>query len=101
MIVQVMADLIDQYLRIGDLVGFIIAVYTSLIGQVFYGLILLIITVPLYIRTQSIMYCSILWIVINSILVVMVPTPGFNLAYVLLAAGIAGILFELFRAVKG
>jgi len=98
---QIVMNLIDQYLRNGDLVGFIIAVYTSLIGQVFYGIMMVIVTVPLYVRTQSVMYCSILWVTVSGLLSALIPTAGFNISYVLLAAGIAGILFELFRAVKG
>ena len=69
LIIQVAADLLDQYLQGGDLVGFIIAVYTSLIGEIFFGLIILIVSIPLYLRTQSVMYCSILWITVSSLLI--------------------------------
>jgi len=89
-------NLLQQYLRIGDVSGFAIAIYTQSMGDIFFGLILLALTIPLYIRTQSLGYISILWITVSSLIETLVPTPGINLGKIILVIGVAGVLYSLF-----
>jgi len=86
-----------QYLINGDLIGFINAVFTSRLGELWYALIVFAITFPLYLRTQSLIFVCILWILLGNILVVMVPISVFKLGYVLMVIGIGGLLYKLFR----
>lgn len=90
-----MDDFLTQYLFQGDLVGFIIAVWTSSMGQMFYGMLIAILTVPLYMRTQSLTYVSILWLLSWGILQTMLPLAVWNIGHVFLILGTGGLLFKL------
>lgn len=90
-------SLLWQYLHTGDLAGFVIACYTQLIHQMFYVVVLLMLMVPIYIRSQSITYVAILWILFASVLIPLFPAVAWPLGYVLLAMGV-GVL--LYRAVR-
>jgi hypothetical protein len=85
------------YLWAGDFFGFIIAVYTSSFGSVdiFFGVVIMLVMVPLYIRTKSLMFMSILWILLGSLFLVAMPIVS-GLAVLLLVLGIGSMLFELF-----
>jgi len=87
-----------QYLLNGDLIGFINAIYISLIGELFYGLIVLMVTVPIYIRTQSLGYVCIVWLLVGALLQVVLPVATFNIGWVFIVLGLAGILWKLFVA---
>jgi hypothetical protein len=85
------------YLWAGDFFGFIIAVYTSSFGSVdiFFGVVIMLVMVPLYIRTKSLMFMSILWILLGSLFLIATPLIS-GLAVLLLVLGIGSMLFELF-----
>jgi len=85
------------YLWAGDFFGFIIAVYTSSFGSVdiFFGVVIILVMVPLYIRTKSLMFMSILWILLGSLFLIATPLIS-GLAVLLLVLGIGSMLFELF-----
>lgn len=89
-------ELLWQYLQQGDLVGFATALFTSVLGDLFYALILLALTLPLYIRTQSLSYVAVLWIVLSGALVVLVPAEAQRLLRLLFVLGVAAILLKLF-----
>jgi len=91
-----MSDLITQYLLQGDLVGFIFAVFTSSMGEYFYGIIVLVLTVPLYIRTQSLTYVYLLWALLGGILTALLPLGVLSVANIFLALGIGGLLYKLY-----
>jgi len=94
-------NLIEQYLLNNDLIGFIIAIYTSVLGQLFYGVLVMIITVPLYMRTQSLSYVTILWILMGTLIETVLPIAVFNIGHVLIVLGIAGLLYKLFTSERG
>lgn len=86
--------LIDQYLALGDVSGFIIAIYTSVMGDVFFGLLFLGFTVPIYQRTQSISFVSLLWFLAYGLLEILIPTPGLDLGKIIMAISIGVILYN-------
>ncbi len=88
-------DLLTQYLLAGDLLGFLVACYTTRIGQVFYAILALIITVPLAIRTNSISYCAIIWIVLGGLFQAAMPVIS-PVAVFLIILGVASLLYKLF-----
>jgi len=96
-----MDDLLSQYLLKGDLIGFIIALYTSVMGEVFFAFILLGISVPLYIRTQSLAYVTVVWIILGALLEAIIPTTGLSLGKILMVLGVAAILYQLFVRERG
>lgn len=88
-------SLLSTYLIAGDLLGFIMACYTTRIGQVFYAILALIITIPLAIRTQSITYVALIWLLLGGLFMWAVPTIfGVGTLFIILA--IASLLYKLF-----
>jgi hypothetical protein len=88
-------SLLLVYLQSGDLIGFIIACYTSRIGQLFYVILILCFTVPLALRTQSITYVAIVWLICGAVMIPAVPliSPA---AVILLILGIAGLIYRVY-----
>jgi len=91
-----------QYLYEGDILGFVQAVYVSAFKSVdlFYGFLMLLFTTPLYIRTRSLIFLSILWILVGGWFLVATPLVS-GLAILLMILGLAALLFKLFMYVRG
>jgi len=91
----VATDPFIQYLIEGDILGFIIACYTSPMGELFYAFVLLLIFTPLYLRTRSVGLCAILWLLLGGgfIVTTAIVSP---IAVLLTAFGLVGILYSLF-----
>ena len=90
-----------QYFYDGDYFGFIQAVYVSAFqsADILYAVLILLFTVPLYIRTKSLLLMCILWIMLGSLVIVATPlVSGF--ALFLVAFGVAGVFYRLYRSVK-
>lgn len=92
-----MTDLIDQYLLMKDLLGFIQAMYTVRIGEMIYVLWAMLIAVPIYMRTQSLTYISIVSLLFAGIVWVALPASSLHLTWVFLILGITGLIFKAFR----
>lgn len=60
-------DLLLQYLISADFLGFFIACYTTRIGEMFYSVVLLTVSVVIYLRSGSLAYAVILWIILGSL----------------------------------
>ena len=79
------------------MIGFILAIFTSSMGEYFLGFVILLVTVPLYMRTQSFTYVYLLWLIIGATsLFALVPLGAYTVAAVFTALGGAGILYKLF-----
>lgn len=94
-----MVDVIWQYLLDGDFIGFLVAVYTSQIGEFFFPLLTMIVTGVLYMRTQSLLFVSIIWIAVGGLFIGTMPVVS-PIAVLMLGFGIAGALFQLFTALR-
>jgi hypothetical protein len=93
-------DLMMYRLRSGNLVGFITLPYTNLIGNTFYGLILLLFCVPLYTRFHSLNPILFLFVVFGGaggFFTVLMPIAGLTLSWAILALGLTGLLYKVFR----
>lgn len=90
-----MSDLLSQYLMQGDFIGFINAVYMSILGELWFAIPLLILFVPLYIKTESLEFCAILWILIGGLLIAMLPAMAATTGTLLLVLGLAVLLYRL------
>lgn len=75
-----------------DYIGFAISTYTSLVGEAFWIFPYLIIFVPLYIKTESIEYCGIVFILLSSFFLTVFPAEVGTVAAVFLVIGV-GLLF--------
>jgi len=93
-------DLLLYQLNVGNFVGFIFMPYTNLVGNLFYGLVLLIFFVPLYNRYKSFSPIIILLILFGGaggILSLMVPEAGLGISWIFLIVGIGGLIYKVFR----
>ena len=93
-------DLLLQYFLNGDLLGFLTASYTTRIGQNFYAIIALILSVPLYNRTQNVMYCAVVWLLLGGLFIVAMPLVS-PVAVLLIVLAISVILLKLFTEARG
>lgn len=92
------SNLLLQYLLHGDMIGLVIAVYTSTMGEWFFGAVMLIVSVPLYIRTQSVTYCVVLWLVCSGMLMVIVPFQFQKVISLFIILTVAGIIYSLIKS---
>jgi hypothetical protein len=86
---------ISGYLAVGDFLGLVLAPYTLLLGDVFGGVVIFAIMMPLYNRTQNLDYCLVVWVMLSAALIVALPANTFRLAYVFLIIGVATLLYKL------
>jgi hypothetical protein len=88
-------SLLLTYLQTGDLIGFIMACYVTKLGQVFYAILALLLTVPLAIRTQSVVYVAVVWLVLAGVFQAAVPliAPASVLLTIL---AIAALLYKAY-----
>ncbi len=91
-------DDVDQiwvYLTNLDLLGFITACYTTRIGEFFYGFIMLVVMVAIYLRTESLTYCIIVSLLIGS-LGFFVAAPSIStIATILIVLGLIGLFYKI------
>lgn len=90
-------DLLMTYLVEGNLLGFIVACYTSRIGQFFWMIIILMFTVPLALRTNSIVYVAVVWLVLAGVFQAVIPMIS-PVAVIFVIMAITGLIY---RAVTG
>ena len=83
-----------QYLNNYDFIGFIIACWTMNLGQSFFVILALIVSVAIYIRYQNLIAIGIMWLVLGSVFIVWVPivAPFIIFAFVI---GIGSILYKV------
>lgn len=93
---------LKQFLFEGDYFGLIQAIYTNAFGSadIFYTVLSLIIVAPLYIRTKSLVFCAIAWILLGSFYIVAFPLVS-GVAVLLVAMGLASLLFKIFMRARG
>lgn len=91
-----------QFLWEGDFLGFIQAVYVASFqnSDVFYGVLTLLFTAPLYIRTKSVILVSIIWVLLGGFFITLMPIVS-GLALLLMIFGVAGLLFQVFMRIRG
>lgn len=90
-----------QYLYEGDYFGLLQSVYVTafLSADILYLAIIMLLTVPIYIKTRSLLLMCILWILLGSLVIVAVPLVS-GLAFFLVIFGFAGVLFKVFLRVR-
>ncbi|MEM1589118.1 MAG: hypothetical protein QW175_01705 [Candidatus Bathyarchaeia archaeon] len=87
-------------LRVGNFIGFIVYPYVNLIGNMFYGLIVLLVCMPLYIRyrnTTVILFIITLLGGAGGMISLLIPESGLGLAWLIFVLGLAGLIYKVFR----
>lgn len=93
-----MTEGLIQYLWNGDYLGFIRAIFVNSFGgnmDAFVAVVALCITLPLYIRTKSLMMLGILWILCGGILIAVSPVIGMFAVFFLIF-GIGAVMYRLY-----
>ena len=90
----------NYLLQTGDFVGFILYPYLNLVGNIFYGLVMLTICVPIYNRYHSFTPILIIFIIFGGaggLFTLLTPVAGLNISWIFLLLGLAGLLYRTFR----
>lgn len=90
----------STYLATGDVTGYVISIYTDVMGDLFLGVVMLAVFGGLYIRTQDIVLPAIVWILIGTALEVAIPTGGMSLGKGLVIIAIGGLFYRLFMGMR-
>jgi hypothetical protein len=92
---------IQQFIYEGDYFGLFQAIYTSafLSADIFYVFLSMAIVLPLYIRTKSLTYCALAWILLGSLFIVASPLVS-GIAVLLVAMGMASLLYKVVMRVR-
>ena len=85
----------------GDVSGAIALIYTQVLGPIFYGFLTLLVMLPLYFRTNSIVLPLGVAILLSSLFEVVLPAPGLDFARFFAILGIACGLFLLVTRGRG
>jgi len=90
-----------QYkLQTGDFVGFVLYPYLNLVGNLFYGLLMLMVCVPTYNRYKSVTPLLVLLIIFGGaagIFTLLIPEAGMGLGWIIFLIGLGGLLYKVFR----
>lgn len=91
-----------QFLYDGNFLGFLQAIYVSAFqsADLFYGVLSLFPFVALYIKTNSLLFVSIIWILVGTLFITAMPIVS-NFAVLLMAFGLAGLLYKAFSSLRG
>jgi hypothetical protein len=89
-----------QFLFAGDFVGLVVAVYTTKMGEYFFAALMLLLGVPLYIRTQSLTFVVLLWVLCSGLLLAFVPLMVSKIVGLFIILAVGGILFMLFSRLR-
>jgi len=94
-------DQARQFLLEGDIFGFLQAVYTSAFGSadVFYAFLTMAVVLPIYIRTKSLTFCAVAWIMLGSFFIVASPLVS-GIAVLLMLMGIGSLLYKVVMRVR-
>jgi hypothetical protein len=87
----------DSLFGSGDISGFIASIYTHALGPYFSGALLVTIYSLSYIRTNELLYGSILWVLIGGSVEILVPSTGFSIFKLFIILGFGSGLYSLFR----
>lgn len=94
------ADLITSWLQTGDISGFLIAIYTSEMGPLFYVAVLLMITVPIYLKYGA-MPTAIIWVLFWGTVEIATPAVALDIAMIMLGLSIGFLVFSVYMGRRG
>ncbi len=88
-----------QFLLEGDLLGFLQALFlfSWSSADLFYGVLAMVFCIPIYIRTKSLVFLCIIWIILGSFFLALMPIVS-PLAVLFMGLGIGTLIFKLIRS---
>jgi len=79
----------------GDFLAGIAMIYTDVLGPVFYGIVIFLMILPLYLKTNSVVLPLGVLILLSGLVEIALPAPAVDLARFLVIIFVAGGLFLL------
>lgn len=92
-------EMLDALLNL-QFIDFLFFPYVNVLGSTFYGLLMLLICMPVYQRTHSLQPILIMFILFggaSGIFTLLIPAIGMGLGWIFLVIGLAGLLYKAFR----
>lgn len=89
-------DPLLQYLVEGDLIGFVVACYTTRIGSLFWAMLWMTLGTITYIRTKQLVIVAVLFTLLGGLFMASAKVFSF-VATFFLALGLAGLLWEVYH----
>lgn len=83
----------ETFFAAGDFLAGITAIYTNVLGPVFFGIVIFLAILPLYLKTNSVILPLGVLILLASLIEIAMPAPMVDLARFLVITFIAGGLF--------
>jgi hypothetical protein len=90
-----LADAFLTSLLSGDILGFVVSMYTSSMGQGFYAFVLAIVCGAMYNRTRSMGLLVVLWFLLGGVWITAAAEVS-PIAVLLVALGVVGTIFKLY-----
>ncbi|MEM4454454.1 MAG: LamG domain-containing protein [Thermofilaceae archaeon] len=84
-----------QYLFAGDVPGFTVAVWTLLMRQVFWVIPYFAVFILVYIKTESLEYCAILFTLLSGFFLLSMPAEVGAVAWIFLAVALGYLLYKM------
>lgn len=83
------------FLYYGNLIGLITGYFTDLIGGWFYVILLSLIIIPIYVKTQSVFYAASICLILSLVLSTVLPIELAKYLYLLVVLSFAAVLYKL------
>ena len=88
------------FIQNGDWLGFVVAMYATTMGDVFFGGIIFAMTFPLYMRTQSLTFTIMVATIMVALMEILIPAGMISFARMLWVIGTATVFYLLFTGTK-
>jgi len=88
--------LLKQFQATGDWLGTVYAVLYITFGILFIPLIWLLLMIPIYIKTRSVIVVAVLTLLFTSLVIAVLPAELHQIAYVMIVVSIATVLARVF-----
>jgi hypothetical protein len=92
--------LVDTWLGTGDISGFLIAIFTSEMGALFYLSVLIMVSIPIF-QAYGAIATSIIWILIWGTVSVALPAIALDIGLIMLGLSVGFLIFSVYMGRRG
>lgn len=92
-------DYLWQFLYNYDIVGFVVACCTADLGESFYVIISMIVTLAFYIKLKNLTVMAVMWFILGFLWIGFIPILS-PIIYLLFVFGLASLVFKIFGESK-
>jgi len=92
-------DYLWQFLYNYDIIGFIVACWTIDLGESFFVIISMIVTLSFYIKLKNLMVMAVMWFLLGFMWIAFIPVAS-PIIFLLFILGLASLVFKIFGESK-